>query len=66
MQCRFCFTAFFFKLQATEVAMTDFVLNKGPLSVCFNANDFQSYVGGIMTACRCAPIRAPVLQYVYL
>ena len=46
--------------------MTDFVLNKGPLSVCFNANDFQSYVGGIMTACRCAPIRAPVLQYVYL
>jgi len=38
---------------ATEVAMTDFVLNKGPLSVCFNANDFQSYVGGIMTACSC-------------
>lgn len=33
--------------------MTDFVLNKGPLSVCFNANDFQSYVGGIMTACSC-------------
>ena len=26
---------------ATEVAMTDFVLGKGPLSVCFNANDFQ-------------------------
>lgn len=38
---------------STEVAMTDFVLNKGPLSVCFNANDFQSYLGGIMTACSC-------------
>jgi C1A family cysteine protease len=34
-----------------ESAMADYVQSTGPLSVCLDANLFNSYTGGIMTVC---------------
>lgn len=36
---------------ASEASMTTYMQSTGPLSVCLDANNWNSYTGGIMTVC---------------